>query len=139
MATKHQTSIGGTVEVPADGTARLEHRSDGGEWINLVEAHADATPGVVTANAFVEPAGDGKRIPIMTRADDGEDSPVGGEYPIELGNVARARFLTLIQLDRGDRVVFDLQNSDPDAAHKAHVAASAAGTLEVALGNGGSA
>lgn len=137
MAQKHQTSIGGSIEVPAGGTAELAHRSDGGEWLNVIEGYADAAPGNINANIYVEPSGSGKRIPVMTRADDGDDSPKGGEYPLELGNVARSRWLTLIELDRGDHVVFAFENTDGTNPHKVYVTGSAAGTLEVALANGG--
>lgn len=133
MAQKQQTSVGGSIEVPASGTVELRHRFDGGEWIGIVEMAAD-TSDVVNANAFIDQQ-TGNKVPIQTRADDGPDSPKGGNYPIRLESGAPNRFLTLIQAESGDELVFEFENIDT-AAHWVRATASAASTVEIALQNG---
>lgn len=133
MAQKHQTAIGGTTTVPAAGTATIVHESDGGEWINLV-AFVGSAAGL-TMNAYVRDTEAG-RIPLVTHPDDGPDEPQGGSFPIVVPSSEGSRFLTLVKLEQGDELVFTYKNTtgNPETVT---TFASAAGSIDVALGNGG--
>lgn len=129
---KLQTAIGGTTSVPSGGSATVVHESDGGEWINLV-AYIGSASGL-SMNVKVR-TGE-QTVPLVTQPDDGPDTPQGGQYPITVPTGESSRFLTLVRLDEGDELVFKFQN--PTGAQETITCfASAAGALEVALGNGG--
>lgn len=133
MAQKLQTAIGGTTAVPANDTAKVVHESDGGEWVSLV-AYVASAPGL-EMNVYVKDEEAG-RIPLVTRPDDGPDEPQGGNYPIQVPSNDGGRFLTLVKLENGDKLVWTLNNTT-SAEEFVTSFASAAGSIDVALSNGG--
>lgn len=133
MAQKHQTSIGGSIDVPANGSVTMTHQSDGGEWINYLAYRASASG--CNMDVYVRPE-TGSDIQLLTRADDGPDKPQSGSYPIPVPSADAGQLLTVVRLDRGDELIFEIENTT-SASESVTAVASAAGTLEIALGNGG--
>lgn len=134
MAQKHQTSIGGSIDVAAGGTVTMTHRSDGDEWVNYLAYRASGSG--VNMNVYIRPT-TGSDIRLLTRADDGPDKPQAGNYPIPVPSSDSGQLLTVVRLDRGDELIFEIENTSASARSVTAVA-SAAGTLEIALSNGGS-
>lgn len=134
MASKEQTSIGGSTELTAGGTAEFRHKVSSTRWVSLVTIEDDgADHNTTRASVYVEPQ-NGTLIPIQTVANDGPDTPLTGAYPIRVSGTV-TRLFCLIRLDPEDEIVFKFENQDGAASHIVHFDAAAASTVEVALEN----
>lgn len=134
MASKEQTTVGGSAELAAGATTEYRHRASGTFWVSLVQLEDDAADhDTVYANVYVDTVDQGL-IPIQTAADDGPDSHHSGPYPIRISGTA-TRLFCLIRLDPGDELVFKFENQDGTNPHIVHFDAAVAGTVQVALEN----
>jgi len=133
-----QAPIGDNVEIPAGESRTYAYESDGGEWINLIELVAGAAD-AIEARVFVERSE--SRVDIPRTANDGEDNPADDRYTsgkrISVSTiVGETRYTTLQPLERGDRIVFRLENTDGSNAQRVRFRAAAASTLRAAIGGG---
>jgi len=129
MADKRQSAIGGDVTVPANDSVEIRHKADKQLYISLVQLEATTSP-AVTATVEVK-SSSGSDIPVITAADDGPDDAAA---TVALPSTAPRRLFTLVRVDPDDEIVFRLTNSTGSPVG-CFVAASAAGTLDVALQN----
>lgn len=131
MADKQQTSVGGTVEVPANDTVTLRHKSDGGEFISLVE-YVGSTDGALDAQFRVRQV-NGNNINLVTAPDDGPDSVQNTDAWVNVPGGEGARFLTFVELAQDDQLEVIVENSTANPETMTFFA-SAASTKDVALG-----
>lgn len=140
MKDNNQTPIGGTVTVAAGATDEYAYRSDGGEFINLVELVATASG--VNASVKIKPESAGKTVNIPRLAADGTDkvsdnlATGDATHPIPVSTtVGETRYTMLREMNAGDRIVFSFDNTTA-AAEDVTFRAAAASTLKAA-GAGG--
>lgn len=140
MKDQNQTPIGGSVSVAAGSVEEYAYKSDGGEYINLVEMEASADG--VNASVRIKPGGQGKTVNIPRLANDGaqkasQNLTTGDvEHPIPVSTVVgETRYPMLRKMKPDDRVVFEFENTTT-AAVDVRFRAAAASTLEAA-GAGG--
>lgn len=129
MADKRQSAIGGDVTVPANDSVTVHHQADKQLYISLVQLEATTAP-AVTAKVDVK-SNNGADIPIITAADDGPDA---ASAEVAVPSAAPRRLFTLVRVDPDDEIIFSLTNTTGSPVG-CFVAASAAGTLDVALQN----
>jgi len=133
MADKQQTSVGGTVEVPANDTVTLRHKSDGDEFISLVE-YVGSTDGALDAQFRVRQV-NGNNINLVTAPDDGPDSVQNTDAWVNVPGGEGARFLTFVELDQDDIFEVIVRNDGSTSSTETMTFfASAASTKDVALG-----
>jgi len=131
MANKQQTSIGGTVEVAANSTATVEHQSDGGEFLSIIEYIGSAVGMDVRFRVRQENA---NNINLVTPPNDGPDSVENTDAYVNVPTGNPSRFFTFVELDAGDTFEVTIENTTA-AAETVTFFASSANSRDVALGN----